>query len=240
MTCFLTSMPIIDEESGAFADVNGFLTEMRAVLEESFRMLFICSDPDNYERTDFYSSASRTAFERSGFTVTEFNILDRRTQSKAHELVANADLIVLAGGHVPTQNRFFAEIGLKELLSGFDGVLMGISAGSMNSAETVYAQPECEGEAVDPGYERFFPGLGLTKTMLLPHYQDCKDDVLDGLRVFEDIAYPDSMGREFIAVPDGSYLLIENGSEELRGEYYLIKDGVISDALYGGKGDTIA
>ena len=117
---------------------------------------------------------------------------------------------------------------------------MGISAGSMNLASTVYAQPELEGEAADPLYERFLPGLGLTETMLLPHYQDCKDDVLDGKRVFEDIAYPDSMGRQFIAAPDGSYLLIKDGREELRGEYYMIKDGEISGTLYGGRGDTPA
>ena len=168
--------------------------------------------------------------------MTEYHILDRRTQHKAAELTANSDLILLAGGNVPTQNRFFGEIGLKALLSGFEGVIMGISAGSMNSASTVYAQPEFEGEAADPLYERFLPGLGLTETMLLPHYQDCKDDVLDGKRVFEDIAYPDSMGRQFIAAPDGSYLLIKDGREELRGEYYMIKDGEISGTLYGGRG----
>ena len=67
----------------------------------------------------------------------------------------------------------------------------------MNCAETVYAQPEEEGEAVDPAYERFLPGLGLTQKMILPHYQAIRDDVLDGLCVMEDIAYPDSMGRQF-------------------------------------------
>lgn len=30
----------------------------------------------------------------------------------------------------------------------------------MNCADTVYAQPEEPGEAVDPDYQRFIPGLG--------------------------------------------------------------------------------
>lgn len=97
----------------------------------------------------------------------------------------------------------------------------------MNSADVVYAQPEEEGEAVDPAYQRFLTGLGLTKTMLLPHYQELRDEVLDGLRLFADITYPDSMGRCFYAIPDGSYLFIEDGREELRGEAYRIKDGSI-------------
>jgi len=136
--------------------------------------------------------------------------------------------VILAGGHVPTQNRFFEAIGLRGLMRRYAGVVLGISAGSMNSAETVYAQPEEEGEAVDAGYARFLPGLGLTKTMILPHYQALRDGVLDGLRVMEDIAYPDSVGKKFYALADGSYLLIRDGKEEMRGETYLIQDGVLS------------
>ena len=89
-------------------------------------------------------------------------------------------------------------------MRSFDGVLVGISAGTMNSAEVVYAQPELEGEATDPNYQRFLPGLGLTKKMILPHYQMLKDEVLDGLRVMEDIAYPDSQGRRFYLLVDGA------------------------------------
>jgi dipeptidase E len=70
--------------------------------------------------------------------------------------------------------------------------------------------------------------------MLLPHYQEVKDDVLDGLRLFEDITFPDSMGRTFYAVPDGSWLFIENGREELRGEAYRIRDGVIARVSENG------
>ena len=49
--------------------------------------------------------------------------------------------------------------------------------------------------------------------------------VLDGLRLFEEITYADSMGRTFYAIPDGSYLFIEGGCEELRGEACRIRDG---------------
>ena len=97
----------------------------------------------------------------------------------------------------------------------------------MNSADVVYAQPEEAGEAVDPAYQRFLTGLNLTKINLLPHYQDVKDDVLDGLRVFADITCPDSVGRTFYAIPDGSYLYLDACKTELRGEAYRVRDGVI-------------
>ena len=149
--------------------------------------------------------------------------------------IAGYDLVILAGGHDPTQNQFFEKIHLKECLRGFDGILIGISAGTMNSAEVVYAQPELEGESVDKNYQRFLPGLGLTKLMVLPHYQDLKDDMLDGQRLFEDITYPDSVGREFYALEDGSYFLVENNETTLFGAAYRIKDGAIKQICEKGQ-----
>ena len=226
MVCFLTSVPLTDRVTFGFKDVNGFLTEMKNEVKDNFRALFICSDPDCHEKTDKFSTEVRESFEKSGIRFSQMEILDGRNKQCAGQLVENSDFIILTGGHVPTQNKFFEEIGLKGLLGNFDGVLMGMSAGTMNSAEVVYAHPELDGEATDPEYRRFLKGLGLTKAMILPHYQDKKDDVLDGLRVFEDMAYPDSMGREFYAIPDGSYIFIKDGRQELRGEAWLIKDGV--------------
>ena len=69
-------------------------------------------------------------------------MLDSRNADDAAELVAQSGVILLSGGHVPTENAFFASMDLRDLLADFDGVIIGISAGSMNCADTVYAQPE--------------------------------------------------------------------------------------------------
>ena len=140
-------------------------------------------------------------------------------------MVAHSDVILLAGGHVPTQNAFFRELGLRELLADYPGVVMGVSAGSMNAADTVYAQPEEAGEAVDPAYQRFLPGLGLTQVNILPHYNMVRDNVLDGMRLFEDITFRDSFGQRVIVLQDGSYVLQEDGRASLWGESRLIRDG---------------
>ena len=224
MISFLTSQ-VNPEGTGALNPANGFIDELRRCLPEPLRALDICSHPDAWEITDFYAGLTRGYFENAGFSVERYLILDSRNEDRATELIQSSNLIILDGGHVPTQNRFFRRIGLRNLLKGYNGVVVGISAGSMNAADLVYAQPEEAGEAVDPAYERFLPGLGLTTVNLLPHYDRVKDDVLDGLRLFEDITYPDSQGRTFYAIPDGSYLFIEGGRAELRGEAYRIRDG---------------
>lgn len=227
MTCFLVSSIVIPN-TNELNPANGFLDGLRGCMPKLSNAVFICSDPDNYERTDRFAGSIKTSFENAGFRFSQFNVLDRRNQEDAVDLVQHAEFIVLSGGHVPTQNRFFLQIDLKSLLHSFDGVLVGISAGSMNCADVVYAQPELDGEAVDPAYQRYLPGLGLTKKVLLPHYQMIKDDVLDGLRVMEDIAYPDSRGKVFFALVDGSYLYISEGIEKICGEAYLIADGNLS------------
>lgn len=136
---------------------------------------------------------------------------------------------MLTGGHVPTQNRFFKKIDLKEKLYNFDGLIIAWSAGSMNCAESVYAQPELDGEGIDQEFQRFIPGLGLTKSIIIPHFQDVKTEILDGLRIIEDMAYPDSFGKEFIALNDGSFIVSGNGVEILYGEAFLIKDGELTE-----------
>ena len=234
MVCFLTSSPIIPGTE-LLNPANSFIDELRRCFYRDARALFVCSDPGLHDKTDFFANATKEIFENTGFSFSLFSVLDSRNERKASELIKNSDLIILGGGHVPTQNRFFNRIGLRGLLKDYTGVLIGISAGSMNSAETVYAQPEREGEAVDPAYQRFLPGLGLTKTMLLPHYQENRDDILDGQRVYEDIAFSDSFGRVFYAIPDGSYLLINNGKEELRGEAYRISEGKMSQIAHANE-----
>ena len=41
----------------------------------------------------------------------------------------------------------------------------------------------------------------------------------------EEITFEDSFGKKFLVLVDGSYLMIENGSEIVYGEAYAIADG---------------
>ena len=208
---------------------NGFLAELKQALNVPVHALFITSAPDDVVFTASVAVSTRENFANSGIVFETYNKLDRRNAEKAEEFVKQANLIVLSGGHTPTENFFFADIRLKELLEDYDGVVVGISAGSMNSAEVVYAQPEEAGEAIDPDFQKFLPGLGFTKIQIIPHYQMIKDYMLDGKKLFEEVTYPDSCGHTVHALPDGSFVFgTRGGREELRGEAYEIKDGVLT------------
>lgn len=227
MTLFITSSPYVENADRAILNgANGFLDRLRAVLPPHPRCLFVCSDPGDRDNTSRWGADTAYAFAQAGMAFRGYAILDGFNADLAGVLIQNSDLIVLAGGHVPTQNRFFQEIGLRELLAGFDGVVLGISAGSMNMADSAYIQPEEPGES-SPDFLRFSPGLGLTDVNIVPHYQKVKDNILDGLRLYEDITYADSLGRTFFALPDGSYICEDPDSSLLCGRAWRIKNSIL-------------
>lgn len=213
---------------------NGLVDKLLEVWVENAKVLMICASPDDYEKNDAVCECLREAFPMSGLSVSYIDKCDSRNEHLA-ETIPDMDVVLLTGGHVPTQNAFLKKIRCREQLQRFNGLLIGWSAGSMNCAATVYASPELEGEAADPRYERWIPGLGLTETNIFPHYQFLKDEYLDGLRVMEDIVYPDSYFHEILAIHDGTYITIENGVETLYGEAYRIKDGFIQQICRNGE-----
>ena len=233
MILFLTSSPCEDNVPESvrlpciFFERNGFAANLRRFVQPGGRFLVIAAYPDEHARNDEMASTFAGCFAYHGMGFSAVNVLDSRNQADAAGLVQSSDVILLSGGHVPTQNAFFRQIGLRELLADYPGVVMGVSAGSMNAADTVYVQPEEAGEAIDPDFVRFTQGLGLTDKNILPHYNMVRDNILDGMRLFEDITYPDSRGHSFYVLMDGSYILEHDGESTLYGEGYLLHNGVM-------------
>lgn len=190
--------------------------------------LIIASDPADFEMNDAQLRDMRQSFAQSGVELRELLLLDDRNRCELCRLLGRCSLVFLSGGDVPTENRFFAEIGLKQILWDYTGTVVGTSAGSMNSADTVYAQPELPGEAVDPAYQRYLPGLSLTRVSILPHFLPDSRDTLDGLEIMRDISLPDSFRRPFVCLSDGGWLLQQARDAEqvtLSGPAWLCRKG---------------
>ena len=206
-------------------DNNGLLDTIRSSWKENSNVLIISGSPIYYDKNDSVMSCLKESLSLSGLSYSGFLMCDERNPEIIKQL-SEMDVLILAGGHVPSQNVFLKELILKERLSDWDGLLIAWSAGSMNCAETVYAGPELPGEAVDPEYQRWISGLGITNINIFPHFEALRDEMLDGMRLIEDITYSDSMGHEIIALNNGSYIVADNDIETIYGEAYSIKDGV--------------
>ncbi len=234
MIVFLTSSPSgpldVPNYDKLLDPKNGFIDNMRQFWKEEMKGLIIAASPDTFDGNDEMRDFFQQAFRNSGVPVTGFDLWDYRSHDISAEELMQYDVIMLGGGHVPTQNRFFQLIHLREKLRNYEGIILGVSAGTMNSAHVVYAQPELPGEAVDPDYVKYLRGLGLTEYMILPHYQMVKNFMLDGQRLFEDITYGDSKKHHspFIALEDGSYIRIMDGETRLYGRAHRISEGVLT------------
>lgn len=235
MNLFLTSSPYLyNHDPATLNPDNEFVERLRAALPRRAKTLFICSDPNDHEMTLNFIHLTKDAFGRAGIPLGKCTALDARNARWAYRLVAESEFIVLMGGHVPTQNAFFQRMRLRRLIQKFDGVVMGISAGSMNAATNVYSQPEESGES-SPSFQRFLSGLGLANINILPHYQQVKDYMLDGKRLYEDVTFADSMGREFYVFPDGTYYYQDSEKSMILGECWRLSDGKMEKLCENGE-----
>lgn len=241
MILYLTSSPTgaYREEKVSFYKgfnpENHLVENLKSDWKGQSRCLLISANPDAYMQNNEMRFFLEKTVRETGLSVSAFDLCDGRNGEEMVKNLCTYDVLILGGGHVPTQNRFFHKIGLTRAVKEFDGIVMGISAGSMNCADAVYAQPEMTGEAKSKTYQRFIDGLGLTRCNVLPHYQALKDDVLDGMRLMEEITYPDSIGRKFYALPDGSYILQKDGTVTAFGEAYLVAEGQIKKICSDGE-----
>ena len=236
MTLILTGSPTRYGED-SFTEDNGFLATVKAELTAARQkrhpsadgpsVLLVSAAPDDVKFTDSVLEGMSSCILKSGIKPCGIIMLDRRNSSEVRELVDWADWIVLCGGHVPTQNKFLIELGLRELLKGFDGLVMGCSAGSMNCSDIVYSHPEMPGEAESHSYRRWLRGLGLTDIQLIPHYYQVRNLVLDGRRLFEDVIFLDSWRHSFYSIPDGGFIVCKDGRRTLFGTAWEISNGAM-------------
>lgn len=209
-----------------FGNKNNILDNIKKYVKKYDNFLFVASNEFNNEATDVYANVTFESFDLT-LPFNNYKILDSRTKEIADELIKEADLILLCGGHVPTQNNFFNNIDLKNKIKNTEALIIGGSAGAINMAESVYCIPELEGESTDPNFSRNLIGLGLTNINILPHYDIFKEFILDNKKFIDEIILPDTYERTIYALNNGSYILVDD-KNYLYGEAYLLKDGSIT------------
>lgn len=205
---------------------NKFLDNLKKILSKRDCCLVVSGNPRKIRDYEPLSAIKR-GFELSDIAFKEYIYLDDTNKEHVKEYVKRANLIDLCGGHLPTCNQFINEIGLRELLKDYKGVIIGASGGGMNMANIVYCMPEAKGEYLDKDFNRYLNGLNLTNVNIIPHFNLIKDKQLDGVRILQDILIPDSYKCKMILLNDGSYIIEEKAKQLLFGKAYLLENGKI-------------
>lgn len=207
-------------------NTNGILDAIKKGLKHKNRVVFISTEPNNYIENDERLEFLNSSLKLSRLRFKELVVLDNRNIKNAKNILLGADFIWLGGGKILEQNKIMKKSGLKKFLhESFDGVIVGISAGSMNLCNMVYNFPE---EVADLKNKNLVKGLGFFNEMIIPHcdgnsylYEE------EGFHSFKDYILPFSYKNDLLALPNGSYIMIDKNGYKIFGEYYILRKGIV-------------
>lgn len=226
MTIFLTSI-VPFYKKGIFGikrpvkldNTNNFSDNLVSSLKNTNRFVMIANDPEAFLENDKRAKMMKKSFAKTGIKFKETIVLDKRKQDKAKDIVSGADLVVLCGGECLRELKFFESINLAELLSDFKGVIIGISAGAMNLGKIVANFPEDEMGKDEP---RWLEGLGLYSGILIPHFDGVFYQFELEFDTVQEYILPMSEWHDFVAIPNLSYILINENGEKIYGDAFKI------------------
>ncbi|MBQ8163428.1 MAG: Type 1 glutamine amidotransferase-like domain-containing protein [Clostridia bacterium] len=198
---------------------NGFNAQTAEVLRQKIgkrnRFAFVASEfQKGYEKTDMYFRFFLNMFEEADIHFEEASVIDGRIKmDEAQKKVAEADVIWLSGGDTPTQFRYFQEYGLDTVIKQHNGVIIGMSAGSINMAKTSICTSSC-------GHynQKIYNGLACVDISVEPHF--VRDHVSNELL---DL----SMKYIIYGLCDDSFIICSEKAIEFYGEIYKLSNGII-------------
>lgn len=154
-------------------------------------------------------------------SFSKIDICDKRDFSFLNK-VFWYDVIIFPGGHVGTQNKFYHDVGIKQKIECYKGLVLTASAGTMNMSKTVLNPPTFQGETLDMSYKMTLKGLGFSSEIYIPHFSEVIDQIVDGKNIFTEYILPWSNDFRIIGINDGTYITITDGNTKLWGEAFEI------------------
>ena len=178
------------------------------------RLVFISAWPEDAARNDADAAGMHGMFAECGMGFGRFAVIDERTTSDgAQRMLREADCVFLMGGNPTAQMQFISQRNLVEPLRSFGGVLLGVSAGSINMARRaldVWESPK--------PYE----GLGLTGITIKAHVNEGEEALLEALRA---ICVAEKL--PICAMEDESAIFLNREGADWLGRIRYIEEGAV-------------
>ncbi|MBE5960885.1 MAG: hypothetical protein E7256_05795 [Lachnospiraceae bacterium] len=190
-----------------------FAKALHTYIKEGSKLAFVASEFEKrYETTDRYCRLFMKMFIDQGITFQSVTVVDGRMSPKeAQDTVKNADVIWLSGGDTPTEFSYFQKYGLIPVIQQHKGVVIGMSAGSINMTKTAICTLTCGHDK-----QEIYEGLGLVDFSVEPHLD--KENILEELLHLSE-TYP------IYGICDNGAIICDNEDKiQYIGEVYLLKD----------------
>ena len=113
MKLFMTSSPMgayRSTEAPTFKGLdpsNGLVDELISYWRENSHCLLISAFPDEYTVNDRMRADIERIFRETGLSIEYMDICDRRNGVEIISQLSQYDMVILGGGHVPTEKAFF-------------------------------------------------------------------------------------------------------------------------------------
>jgi len=201
---------------------NGFTDDFSMVLKKYIKtgmnFVFVASEFENiYEKTDWYCNHFLKMFSDCGITFDRVDVVDNRmSRETAQGTVRNADVLWLAGGDTPTQFSYLEAYDLISCIKEQKGIIIGMSAGSINMTKTAICTLTCEHDEL-----KIYEALGLVEFSVEPHFD--KDNITNELLVISE-KYP------LYGICDDGAIICTKDNTLYIGDVYLIDNGHVTRA----------
>lgn len=207
-----------------FSDISkeqGFNEIQREYLKKDIKnndtIVFIATTFDDYEKNDLYYNNLIKHFKNIDITFNKAYLIDNRVaKDLAKDYILKSNIIFLMGGDAKKQIDSVKEYDLFEILKSKEGIILGVSAGSMNQSSRVVYKNDYNNYVIED-----YEGLGYIDINIYPHLDFNNIDYLK--EVFEVSNY-----TKTVALPNDSFIRIENNNIDFVGEYYTIKNSKIT------------
>ena len=198
---------------------NGFNNEiaqlMKKFIKRRTKFAFIASEFEkNHEKTDQYFKEILGLFQNIGIYFEKSYVVDGRMEKEvAKDIVRSADVVWLAGGDTPTEYQYLLKYELIDILREHSGVIIGMSAGSINLTKMAICTLACGHDK-----QEMYEGIGCVGFSVEPHFNVNK--------VSKELL---ELSKQYIiyGLCDESLILCEGKTIIFLGEVYQIIDGTV-------------
>ena len=187
--------------------------ELREILADRKSLVFISAWPDQYKRNDEDSEGMHNMFAIENMPFSSFSVIDERTElDTSKRQVETASCLFLMGGNATMQMDLIKRKGLFDKIKAFKGVILGVSAGSMNM-----------GNPVVDIYESLVPyeGFAFAHITIKAHYPIGDPNLMQSTNIV-------SMEMPVTLMKDESAIFIIDDQIKIVGEIYRLNRGEIT------------
>ncbi len=168
-----------------------------------------------HDKTDYYSGYFLEWFRNAGISFERAYVVDgRMTPQEAQAAIRDADVVWLSGGDTLAQFGYFEKYGLVDIIRQHPGVVIGMSAGTINMAKTAVLY--------DPAYGVYnatvYRGIGCVDISTDPHFEPD--------RIAATILNA-SVERVIYGLCDNAIIVCKDGKTEYYGEVYRLSGGEV-------------